>query len=183
MLQVHSPTVRHFPCTALAHVRSQFLLVWPPMFDQMLPLPLCLDAYRRSCHAFAARRICYPRSCDGFCKTIKNQVPTKQSQHSLFLNCASYCIKYCPGKKELTATHAQLQARVCSRGHPPVPTVARLCQFFFYQGSRCQHCHHDHLVYLLKCLQNWKPLILYSQFWLGRNSGDPEKTCLLTEIM
>ena len=24
---------------------------------------------------------------------------------------------------------------------------------------------------------------VYSQFWLGRNSGDPKKTCLLTEIM
>ena len=27
------------------------------------------------------------------------------------------------------------------------------------------------------------PGLNYSQFWLGRNSGDPEKMCLLTEIM
>ena len=25
--------------------------------------------------------------------------------------------------------------------------------------------------------------LLYSQFWLGRNSGDPEKTCLLTALL
>ena len=80
MLQVHAPMIRHFTCTALAHVRSQFLPVWPPMFDQMLPLPLCLDAYRRSCHAFAARRICYPKSCSGFCKTL--WIRFQQNNHS-----------------------------------------------------------------------------------------------------